>query len=138
MRIRIKIIEKHNGSKVFIPQAKDSPSFFNLFLSLLTLMLVGRSYYGYKGLMKIKATNFSLLDFKDGEIIQTNDEEATKFTDYDSARDFLQEYIKQERLAIYKTKEEALKAKIAEDHEKSLIKGEKIKKVKYIDIKNRL
>ena len=137
MKVRIKIIEKNNGTKHFIPQAKDGFSVFGLIVNFFTIIIFGKRWYRWYGLTKVEQSNLNdLLGIKEGEIIHCSDDEATRFLDYDSAMDFMREYIKQEKLAIYSSKEEANLAKTSEEREKYLIKGEKIKKVKYIKIKS--
>jgi hypothetical protein len=68
--------------------------------------------------------------------MQCSDDEATFFLNYEEALAFLYEYAKQEKLNIFRSKEEALKAKMLDEAEQDRIKGEKIKKVKYIEIKS--
>jgi hypothetical protein len=138
MKVRIKIIEKNNGTKRFIPQAKDKFSFLDIFFSMITLLFFGKLWYKYHGLTKIEASSgiSDLLGIKAGEIIWCSDEEATFFLNYEEALAFLYEYAKQEKLNIFRSKEEALKAKMLDEAEQDRIKGEKIKKVKYIEIKS--
>jgi hypothetical protein len=136
MKVRIKIIEKNNGTKIFIPQAKDGLSIFGFIVNIFTLIFFGKRWYKYYGLTKIAESRLNnLLGIKTGDIIHCSEEEAARFLDYDSAMAFLQEYIKQENLAIYLNREDALKAKMVEEVEEARLKGEKTKKVKFVKVR---
>lgn len=136
MKVRIKIIEKNNGTKIFIPQAKGDFSIFGFVVNVFTVIFFGKRWYKYLGLTKTIDALDVILGVKAGDILRCSEEEAMRFPDYDSAMAFLQEYIKQENLAIYVNRQEALKAKMLEEAEDARLKGEKAKKVKYIKVES--
>lgn len=135
MKLRIKMIEKNNGTKLYIPQAKNNFSFTALIINILTIMLFGRKFMGgYKGLSKIEQDD-AFFGLKAGDITQCSDKEARVFSIFADANVFLNEYAHQHSIETYNTKEEEQNAKEAYKLEQLRVKGEKTKKVKYFNVK---
>jgi hypothetical protein len=135
MKLRIKMIERNNGTKLYIPQVKNDFSFTILIINILTIMLFGRKFMGgYRGLSKIEQDD-AFFGLKAGDITQCPDKEARVFSIFADANVFLSEYAHQHSIETKEEEEEEQKAKEADKLEQLRIKGEKIKKVKYFNVK---
>lgn len=125
MKIRIKIIEKNNGTKTFIPQVREGFLITNILLNILCIVLFGRYFSRWCGLIRIKDETDILVSFgsKRGEITTCHENSSDKFNNYESAANLLKEYIHQKACS-----------KLLEEKEIKEKKAEEIKSITYVKL----